>query len=130
MSRPVILDYITPRLGDSAKVFVYDYSKDMNVLKDNQDLEFIGYGEADCTTQTETRVARESDDNEYRICELETKTEVTRERDEEEMCFMELTTKTAEGREHDDEGISSLVELISKTFADRERDDEDGYYLD
>ena len=62
MSRPVILDYITPRLGDSAKVFVYDYSKDMNVLKDNQDLEFIGCGEADCTTQTETRVARESDD--------------------------------------------------------------------
>lgn len=130
MSRPVILDYITPRLGDSAKVFVYDYNKDMNVLKDNQDLEFIGCSGADCMTQTETRVARESDDNEYRICELETKTEVTRERDEEEMCFMELTTKTAEGRERDDEGISSLVELISKTFADRERDDEDGYYLD
>ena len=130
VSRPIILDYVTPRTGDMNKVFVYDYVRDMNVLASNQDLEFIGGGEADCLAQTETRVARESDDDEYRACELETKTEVTRERDEEEISFTELTTKTAESRERDDEDVFSLLELISKTFADRERDDEDDYYLD
>lgn len=109
MSRPILLDYITSRTGEGEKLFVYDYSKDMNVLKSNQDMEFIEYGKAECVTQTETRVAREADDKEYGLCELETKTEVSRERD--------------------DEDVFSLAELKTKTFIDRERDDEDDYYL-
>ncbi len=130
MSRPILFDYITSRTGEGEKLFMYDFSKDMNVLISNQNLDFIEYGKAECITQTETRVAREADDKEYGLCELASKTEVSRERDDEDVSFVELMTKTAEdNRERDDEDVFSLAELKTKTFIDRERDDEDDYYL-
>lgn len=106
MSRPIIFDYVTLRLGENIKLFDYDYSKDMNVMKDNRNIKFIECDVANYESKTETRVQREADDIEYGLCELETKTEMQRERDDEEIGF---------------------PECISKTFANRERDDEDDY---
>lgn len=108
MSRPIIFDYVTLRSGETVKLFDYDYSKDMNVMKDNRNVKFIECDVANYESQTETRVQREADDIEYGLCELETKTEMQRESDDEEIGF---------------------AECISKTFADRERDDEDDYNL-
>lgn len=34
MKSPLIFDYVTSKTGETGKPFVYDYSKDMNVLKD------------------------------------------------------------------------------------------------
>jgi hypothetical protein len=108
MNRPILLDYALDRSGNDKKIFQYDYSHDMNVLKKNTAKLYIEAGNSFSTTETETRVRRESDDSEYAFIELATKTEAARERDDE------------------DDG---LLELFTKTSVNRERDDEDDFYL-
>lgn len=109
MSRPILLDYAIARVGDEQKFFQYDYSQDMNVLIQDITKLFIDADSTIAIAQTQTRVERESDDDEYSFMELASKTEVSRERDDEDGYF--------------------LSELSSKTFAGRERDDEDDHYL-
>lgn len=92
MDRPILLDYITHRVGESQKIFTYDYKRDVNVLINAPQKIFIECGRSERMMQTETRVSREADDNEYGLCELESKTEVYRERDDEEYRCSELET--------------------------------------
>jgi hypothetical protein len=129
MSRPILLDYAMPRISGEGKVFNYDYSRDMNVLKSDNSKLFIESDKKLSAILTETRIQRESDDEEYSFAELLSKTDTTRERDDEEYSLDELITKTSENRESDDDETYSLCELVSKTFTERERDDEDDYYI-
>ena len=149
MSRPILLDFAMPRITCDEKLFNYDYSRDMNVLKGDTSKLFIEADKKLSATLTETRIQRESDDEEYSFAELLTKTKQTRESDDEEYSFAELLTKTeqtresdddeyslnelltktSENRESDDDETYSLCELLSKTFTERERDDEDDHYF-
>lgn len=126
MNKPIILDNALERVGNSNKVFEYNYSKDMNVVLVNEEvIPFIDMNGHIHELITETRVERESDDETFSmISEMLTKTALERESDDEGCSLLELTTKTEAIRERDDEEIS-FAELYSKTFVDRERDDED-----
>ncbi|WP_411679669.1 hypothetical protein [Clostridium thailandense] len=104
MNRPIILDNAIERDGDNNKIFEYDYSKDVNVVKmDKQVIPFIDMDTHFNELLTKTKVERECDDEDYSLSELYTKTERHRERDDEEMSFAELQSKTFVERERDDE---------------------------
>ena len=125
-NRPILLDYAQERKESHEIPFIYDREQDISILKSTQgNYPFIDAPVSSAMTLTETRVKRESDDEEYRCLELVTKTEASRERDDEEYSAPELSTKTSEARENDDESAQMFSELYSKTFTDRERDDED-----
>ena len=125
-NRPILLDYVQERKESCEVPFFYDREQDINIIKSAQGHRpFIDAPTSSILTITETRVKRESDDEEYACLELVTKTKADRERDDEEFCAMELLTKTSAERESDDESAYMLSELYSKTFVDRERDDED-----
>ena len=124
MSKPLLLDYVCERSGDINPAYVYSRMKDMNVIKTSGgDLPFIEADHALADVHTQTRIQKETEDNDNYMNELVTKTNARRERDDEVVnCWAELLTKTDMVKERDDE---TLMELISKTFANRERDDED-----
>lgn len=127
-NRPIILDYARNRRNESPVSFFYDYQQDINVISTAQGrIPFIETPASYISSHTQTRVDRESDDEEYSCAELFTKTEASRESDDDSSCWCELLTKTDVHREQDDESRLSLAELISKTFVDRERDDEDDF---
>lgn len=105
MNRPIILDNIVVRSGSENKDYIYDYSKDMNVIKRGDScIPFIDFDDHAVELITKTRTERESDDEALNnVLELSTKTEVKRERDDEELFLLELATKTFVERERDDE---------------------------
>ena len=124
-NRPILLDYAQERRNSNEIPFIYDSKQDINVLKSAQgNYPFIDAPLSSVMTRTETRVKRESDDEEYSCLELLTKTEANRERDDEEPSTP-ILTKTRVDRERVNEPTQTFPELYSKTFADRERDDED-----
>ena len=102
MNRPIILDNAVERTRD-VKIFEYDYTKDMNIVKkDDITIPFIDIGSSN-EMMTKTKVERESDDEAFSLLELETKTEIKREQDDEDPEFFELYSKTFVERERDDE---------------------------
>ena len=114
MSKPLLLDYVCERSGDINPAYVYSRMKDMNVIKTSGgDLPFIEADHALADVHTQTRIQKETEDNDNYMNELVTKTNARRERDDEVVnCWAELLTKTDMVKERDDE---TLMELISKT---------------
>ncbi|MEN1970034.1 hypothetical protein WMZ97_18415 [Lentibacillus sp. N15] len=107
MNKPIILDSAVCRIGEDTKIFNYDYSLDMNVVKTGSVITpFIDYGGISNEMVTKTKVERERDDEDFNYNELFSKTEVHRERDDENNLFLELESKTFVERERDDDSFN------------------------
>lgn len=85
MNKPIILDNAISRTGDSNKIFEYDFTRDMNMLKKEFGTGiFIDMDSSLPEWVTKTKAERERDDEAFSFAELQTKTFTERERDDED----------------------------------------------
>lgn len=113
--KPILLTFAIERNHEGEqKLFYYDYTRDMNVLKSNPEILFVEAGRL-ASMMTLTKSEREMDsDDERSYAELYTKTDKNREIDDEEFSFFalsELYTKTEHLRERDDEDICAPLPI-------------------
>tara|TARA_R110000796_G_scaffold252645_1_gene390135 strand:- start:16876 stop:17142 length:267 start_codon:yes stop_codon:yes gene_type:complete len=82
--KPIILEFVIERKGETKTVYEYDFHESLNVITLNDEKKpFIDSRLEDITLLTKTKIKSESDDNDIDILELKTKTFTQRERDDE-----------------------------------------------
>ncbi len=107
--KPLILDFILPRSAESQSIkYKYCPIQQINLVNVNgHSKPYVKVTSSDLEIVTQTKIARESDDQHEALLELKTKTETRRERDDLHDSLLEIKTKTFTLKERDDESSTN-----------------------